>query len=191
MNLSGRIDKRIFLSCCVLICILLSRENVWAQKRTNSSIATENLFTVNTVLNRFGMDFGYTRAVHSASPGGIAGLLYSGTVGFIPDNRFQPKGQLTTKADVVAHAMLLIRLGAGLQYSTDFEKSYLYATPKIGVGLHYINVMFEGQFGLNKNGVALSKNLKDKGVVYINLNVPLNLEFFDFKFRSRAREALQ
>lgn len=188
MNLSGRIDRRILYSCFLCLVTVLSSGAIWAQKRTGSSIATENLFTVNTVLNRFGMDFGYTRAVHSASPGGIAGLLYSGTVGFIPNNHFQPKGQLTTKADVVAHAMLLIRLGAGLQYSTDFDKSYLYATPKIGVGLHYINVMFEGQFGLNKNGVAQSRNLKDKGVVYINLNVPLNLEFFDFKFRSRVRE---
>lgn len=188
MNLSGRIDKRLLWMCFTLICTLLRSEQVAAQRKTNSSIATENLFTVNTVLNRFGMDFGYTRAVHSASPGGIAGLLYSGTVGFIPNNRFQPKGQLTTKADVVAHGMILMRVGAGLQYSTDFEKSYLYATPKIGVGLHYINVMFEGQFGLNKNGVELSKNLKDKGVVYINVNVPFDLKFFDFKYRNRARE---
>ena len=185
MNLSGRIDKGIFLSCFLCLVMLPGSGDVWAQKRSSSTTATENLFTVNTVLNRFGMDFGYTRAVHSISPGGIAGLLYSGTVGFIPNNHFQPKGQLTAKADVVAHAMLLIRVGAGLQYSTDFEKSYLYATPKIGVGLHYINVMFEGQFGLNKNGVELSKNLKDKGVVYINLNIPFNLEFFYFSTRKR------
>lgn len=188
MNLSGRIDRRIFVSCFLYLVALPGSGNIWAQGKTSSAIATEDLFTVNTVLNRFGMDFGYTRAVHSVSPGGIAGLLYSGTAGFIPSNRFQPKGQLTTKADVVAHAMILIRVGAGLQYSTDFEKSYLYATPKIGVGLHYINVMFEGQFGLNKNGVALSKNLKDKGVVYINLNIPFNLKFFDFKYKSRQRD---
>lgn len=188
MNLSGRIDKAFVFLYGIVIFTLLCSGNASAQRKTNSSIATENLFTVNTVLNRFGMDFGYTRAVHSTSPGGITGLLYSGTVGFIPNNRFQPKGQLTTKADVVAHAMILIRVGAGLQYSTDFEKSYLYATPKIGVGLHYINVMFEGQFGLNKNGVEMSKNLKDKGVVYINLNIPFDLKFFDFKYRSRKRE---
>lgn len=188
MNLSGRIDKQLFLLCSMVIFILPGSGNVSAQSKSNSSIATENLLTVNTVLNRFGMDFGYTRAVHSASPGGIAGLLYSGTVGFIPNNHFQPKGQLTVKADVVAHAMILIRMGAGLQYSTDFEKSYLYATPKIGVGLHYINVMFEGQFGLNKNGVELSKNLKDRGVVYINLNVPFDLKFFDFKYRPSKQE---
>ncbi|RYD96706.1 MAG: hypothetical protein EOP54_13050 [Sphingobacteriales bacterium] len=188
MNLSVNINKPIVFLFFALIFNLFGNKEVSAQRKTNSSIATENLFTVNTVLNRFGMDFGYTRAVHSASPGGITGLLYSGTAGFIPNNRFQPKGQLTTKADVVAHAMIVIRLGAGLQYSTDFEKSYLYATPKIGVGLHYINVMFEGQFGLNKNGVALSKNLKDKGVVYINLNVPFDLNFFDFKYKSRQRE---
>lgn len=190
MSSSGRTNK--WKAGTVLLCVLLigliGPVKVLAQKKNNTSIAYENLFTVNTVLNRFGMDVGYTRAVHSGSPGGIAGLLYSGTVGFIPNNRFQPKGQMTAKADVIAHAMLVLRLGAGLQYSTDFQKSYVYATPKIGVGLHYINVMFEGQFGLNQNGKEMSKNLKDNGVVYINLNVPFNLKFFDFNFRSRVRE---
>lgn len=188
MNLSGRIDKALVFLYGIVIFTLLCSGNASAQKKNNSLIATEDLITVNTVLNRFGMDFGYTRAVHSTTPGGITGLLYSGTVGFIPNNRFQPKGQLTAKADVVAHAMILIRMGAGLQYSTDFEKSYCYVTPKIGVGLHYINVMFEGQFGLNKNGVELSKNLKDIGVVYINLNIPFDLKFFDFNYRSGKRE---
>lgn len=157
-------------------------------KRLRPVKVREDLYTINTVLTRFGMDLGYTRAVHSIVPGGLSGMLYSGTLGFIPNNEFQPLGQMTAKADVMTHAMLFMRFGAGLRYATDFRRSYVYVTPKIGLGLHYINVIFEGQFGLDQKSSAMSEHLKDKSVVYINLNIPFDLMFFEFGTRRGNRD---
>ncbi len=187
MNLSGRIDKVLLFLHCIVILNLLCSEHVLAQRKSGKSIATEHLYTVNTVMNQFGINLGYTRAGHLAGEGGVMGILYSGTAGFNAANDVAKKGQFTSKLDVVGHAMILMRMGVGLQYNTDFRSSYLYLTPKMGLGLHYVNVMFEAPIGLNKQAISRNKEREGNGVIYINLNLPFDLKFFDFKYRPRHK----
>lgn len=159
-----------------------------AQEKEPLMIAKENLFTINTGIDRFAMNFNYTREVHLGRNGGLVGLLYSAGAGFIPENRFNPRKQLSTKADIIGHSFLFFRLGAGLQYNTDFRQSYLYFTPKLGIGFHYINLLFEWPLGLNKNAIEMSKLFNNKASTYINVNIPLDLQTYGPKWRPRVKK---
>ncbi len=174
--------------CFAIIFYLCCPGKVSGRERGPLMIAKENLFTVNTGIDRFSMNFAYTRAIHLGGNGGIVGLLYSAGAGFIPENKFNPRKQLVTKADIIGHSFLFFRLGAGLQHNTDFRESYLYFMPKLGIGFHYINLLVEFPVGLNKNGIEMSKLQKNKESVYINVNIPFDLQTYGSKWRTRVKK---
>lgn len=180
--------KENLILCFVIIFYLFCPAKVSGQEREPLMIAKENLFTVNTGIDRFSMNFAYTRAVHLGSNGGILGLLYSAGAGFIPEHKYNPRKQLVTKADIIGHYVLFFRLGAGLQCNTDFRQSYLYFTPKLGFGFHYINLLVEFPVGLNKKGIEMNKLQANQQSVFINVNIPFDLQTYGPKWRPRVKK---
>ncbi len=180
--------KKNLILCFLIIFYLFCPAKVSGQEREPLRIAKENLFTVNTGIDRFSMNFAYTRAVHLGNNGGILGLLYSAGAGFIPEHKFNPRKQLVTKADIIGHYFLFFRLGAGLQYNTDFRQSYLYFTPKLGFGFHYINLLVEFPVGLNKKGIEMNKLQANQQSVFINMNIPFDLQTYGPKWRPRIKK---